>query len=1048
MSSIQEKINKSTEEKVFFNPFPGLRPFSVEESHLFFGREGQSDEVIHHLSKNKFIAVIGTSGSGKSSLIYCGVIPTLQGGFVSGAGNGDWKIIATKPGNNPIENLAESLLKATDKANLQTEDFMLEKSLTSAILSSSSLGLVDAVKRLIIKKNENVLLLIDQFEELFRFNKSKDDKDAYNNSYAFVKLILEAVKQSKVPIYVVITMRSDFIGDCAHFPELTDLINESNYLIPQMTRENVRQAILGPVAVGGGEISQHLVQQLLNDLGNNPDQLPILQHSLMRTWDYWSSHRNGNEPMSVEHYNAIGKMEKALSEHANEAFDELTEEEKLVCENVFKTLTEKGADNRGVRRPTKIKEIAQIALCSEQDVINIANKFRDSSLSFLTPSKSATPNLNENSIIDISHESLMRIWNRLIVWVDEESNAVNMYLRLADAANLFQQGKTGLWRPPDLQLALNWKEKKQPTLEWAQRFDPAFERAMEYLNTSSNTFEAEEQNKILLQKKALRRSRIFAIVLGSASIVSLGFLLYAVVLQQQAEKQRLIAEEQKVVAEEQKILAEKSAIEAEEQKALAQLSAEEAKIQAELAEQQKQLALEQQILAEKSAKEALIQKEFANLKSKEALAESEKAEKSAKEALSQKSLAEQASKSAYQLRMLSIAQSMAVKSKQLHRDENEKGLVALQAYQFNEQFGGNKHNADIYDGLYYTLKQINEASFNSLDGHTNSIRSIVFNQTGEFLYTTGSDGKIFRWNLKDNKKEKTIIYENNSINRCLALSENQEILACGNDNGNIEIHKAITLGSNPAILNSQHGIVHQLIFDKNNTHLYALTLNGNIIVWNIDKNTFNDISRANAKAKHMAYNTVNSTLIVGFDDGKIISIQTDNTENQKEIYEDKNFAINVITINKTGNQLAVGDMKGNVRLFDLTNNKIIQSLEGQSARITDLKYSDDGKLLASGSMDGSVNIWSTEDFFRQPFVLNDHNSWVQSISFSPDNQSLIAGCRDNLVRIWPTNTTAMANQICPKLTRNMTQEEWNRFVGEDIRFEETCKGLKSTSNNQ
>src|SRR4030095_2020983 len=99
-------------------------------------------------------------------------------------------------------------------------------------------------------------------------------------------LLLEAVR-SKDNIYVAITMRSDFIGECAQFPELTKLINDSHYLIPQMTREQKRAAIAGPVAVGGATVAPRLVQQLLNDLGDNTDQLPILQHALMRTWSFW-----------------------------------------------------------------------------------------------------------------------------------------------------------------------------------------------------------------------------------------------------------------------------------------------------------------------------------------------------------------------------------------------------------------------------------------------------------------------------------------------------------------------------------------------------------------------------------------------------------------------------------------------------------------------------------------------------------------------------------------------------------------------------------------
>ena len=139
--------------------------------------------------------------------------------------------------------------------------------------------------------------------------KSESDEESANLSAAFVNLLLKSVSQTELPIYVALTMRSDFIGDCAQFPDLTQIINDSHYLIPQMTRDQQRMAIEGPVAVGGGKITKRLTQQLLNDVGNNPDQLPILQHALMRTWDYWTQNREEGESLDLRHYVAFGKLE-------------------------------------------------------------------------------------------------------------------------------------------------------------------------------------------------------------------------------------------------------------------------------------------------------------------------------------------------------------------------------------------------------------------------------------------------------------------------------------------------------------------------------------------------------------------------------------------------------------------------------------------------------------------------------------------------------------------------------------------------------------------
>ena len=163
--------------------------------------------------------------------------------------------------------------------------------LIEATLRRSTLGLIRAVRQARIPPEDNLLVVVDQFEELFRFRRSRQIENSRDEAVAFVKLLLEATQQDDVPIYVVLTMRSDFIGDCMEFPGLPEAVNAGQYLVPRMTRDELRSAITGPVAVGGGEIAPRLVLRLLNELGDDHDQLPVLQHALMRTWDHWEQYR-------------------------------------------------------------------------------------------------------------------------------------------------------------------------------------------------------------------------------------------------------------------------------------------------------------------------------------------------------------------------------------------------------------------------------------------------------------------------------------------------------------------------------------------------------------------------------------------------------------------------------------------------------------------------------------------------------------------------------------------------------------------------------------
>ena len=212
------------------NPFPGLRPFHEDESQLFFGREGQTDELLRRLRKHRFLAVVGTSGSGKSSLVRAGLLPSLYRGFMTQAGS-RWRVAIMRPGENPIGNLAEALSNRI-LATSAIEESGIQRIVTETMLRRGRLGLVEVVKSANLPARTNLLVVVDQFEELFRFqNTQKQNRE--DEAAAFVKLLLAAAQQQGVSIYIVLTMRSDFLGDCAQFRDLPEAINDSQYLIPR-----------------------------------------------------------------------------------------------------------------------------------------------------------------------------------------------------------------------------------------------------------------------------------------------------------------------------------------------------------------------------------------------------------------------------------------------------------------------------------------------------------------------------------------------------------------------------------------------------------------------------------------------------------------------------------------------------------------------------------------------------------------------------------------------------------------------------------------------
>ncbi len=483
-----------------FNPFPGLRPFEPDEDHLFFGREKQIDELLRKLRTNRFLAVIGSSGSGKSSLVLSGLIPSLYSGMMANAGS-NWRVAILRPGASPITNLAVSLNKP-EVLRMATESHETSGILLDVTLRRSTSGLIDAVREARIPARENVLVLVDQFEELFRFRNSRDIEKSKDEAAAFVKLLLEAVQQDVVPIYIALTMRADFIGDCMNFAGLPEAINTGQYLVPRMTRDQLRRAITGPAAVAGGDIAPRLVARLLNDCGDDPDQLPVLQHALMRTWDYWTKHGEPGEPVEISHYEAIGTMREALSRHAEEAYEEARAGGSAeIAERMFKALTDTSGNARGVRRPTSVEELAAICETAETKLISVIEIFRRPGRSFLMPPAS-TP-LDSGCMVDLSHESLMRGWTRLIKWTEEERASADYYVLVSQAARSFENGTAGLWRNPELEFGLRWRTENRPTSAWARRVDPNFERAMSFLDRS-----ADERDRLAAERQKQRRRKL------------------------------------------------------------------------------------------------------------------------------------------------------------------------------------------------------------------------------------------------------------------------------------------------------------------------------------------------------------------------------------------------------------------------------------------------------------------------------------------------------------------------------------------------------------
>ena len=1039
------------EEDVRFNPFPGLRPFDEDEDYLFFGREQQIDELLTKLRTTRFLSVVGTSGSGKSSLVKCGLLPGLYGGFMAGTSS-SWRICTFRPGTSPITNLSEALAQPGvlyDHLNPEDEDdIRMHASLLSATLRRSKRGVIDAVTEARLPKDENLLLVVDQFEELFRYSRlEKQQSSEERQSVAFVKLLLDAALQREQNIFVVITMRSDFLGDCTQFRGLPEAINQGQYLIPRMTRQQMKEAITGPVAVGGAEISSVLATRLLNDVGDDMDQLPVLQHALMRTWDRWEFDHEEGEPLDLRHYEAIGTMKEALSQHADEIFEELgTDELREACELIFKAITEKSEGGRGIRRPTPVPELLEITGLSQAQLVAVVEAFRKPGRRFLMPPPLEA--IGEESVIDISHESLMRVWGRLMDWVNEEMVSAERYKELAKRAEKWHGlGTVDLLRDPELQLMINWRDTQKPTEAWARRFrELQYETAMVYLKVSE---ERRQQHEERLRRERRRRFRLIAgvaLLLLIALIMSLFSYFDAVKARKAAQRQEVFANIAKGWAELSAEAADRAYRNAEVEKLKANRARERAE---ELfsenqtllvdARKERKNAEEAKGRAEDERNKAELEGISADLFSVDAML----AEVDARYAqvATLKSLQETE-------RLRSLAESHKLGNDALQLMEEGKleegAWLALEANEINEDNDGPLVNQEIYNALDQAHKESEvpeayEFAIGSAEQGKYDARALAYNEAHGFI-AAANDGGIVE--IRDQEFNKLSAIEVGVPVRSMAWSKNGETLLIGLRNGQalslkVDLTKPINYDLSGQVREQLANVpsvqeVRTLVLGSKE---YAVICTP----WELRVATLAQPNQTllNWKPDSIPLLTtlvVDETIYVG-NNGEVVALKP-KAEGESlswgsqqalslAITEKELFRVSALAYHN--GKMAIGSNTGTLWVLPLNNG--FAGLDSAAiangrfrkhqASITQLNFHPDGHQLLSTSMDQSARIWPAEFWTGQQngreqsdvLLLPVHTGWVWDGIYIQGGKYVLTAGQDHYVRRWFSETQDLAEQV-------------------------------------
>jgi tetratricopeptide (TPR) repeat protein len=527
-------------------PFPGLRPFAYADRAFFFGRESQAFALYRLVTESRFVAVVGSSGSGKSSLAMAGLCDLIEQ-ETQDANGPSWLWRVMRPGGSPIRQLAEAAAQifAGDEADVAKRGDRIESR-----LRQSSFSLANAIDEAGGLGGRRLLLIVDQFEELFRFGLaglghgglSALEAKAREEATLFVQILLDARRLANLRI--LITMRSDFIGDCAHFAGLPEAVSATQYLVPGLTRSQLEEVIRRPVEEAGASIEPELVERLLSDCGDELDQLPVLQHCLMRMFDRaGAAAPGGPRRLTRQTYVDIGRMSEALSQHADEVFRSCSGKE-LAVEQAFRALSELDPEGRATRRGRRFAALLDETGVSETDLRAVLDRFRAPSCSFLVPPLSAP--LKEGDFVDIGHEALLRRWRTLAGdglgttaaapsaargWLAEERADGDRYRTLV---GLVGGEKASLTAPEETK---RWWDRRPRTEEWAERYGGRFDTVRKLIDDSIAA-----KKRSLEEERRLRRNRNWAAAFAVIGVVLVAAALWIML---ERQKQREIAQQEK-----------------------------------------------------------------------------------------------------------------------------------------------------------------------------------------------------------------------------------------------------------------------------------------------------------------------------------------------------------------------------------------------------------------------------------------------------------------------------------------------------------------------
>ncbi len=503
------------------NPYKGLLAFQETDGDRFFGREKQIEQLwdkfrsLHEGDSTiRLLPIYGPSGSGKSSLARAGLIPEFARRPLPGYATA--RVAVLVPGTHPLEALASVLARvATDDPTpvAKTREFAGE------LKQANEEGEYDGLRRIADVLPDiavsPLIVLVDQLEEVYSLCENLAERDA------FIGNLLTGARERSRRVSVIVTLRSDFLGETQKHPVLNRLFAEQGFLVRTMDEEELRQAISQPAQRAGHPLDNATIELLIKDTEGREGALPLLQFALTRIWEGLAQ---GKEP--AETLKNIGGVGGALAGEAQRIYESLQPEEQDIARRVFLGLVQLGEGMKDTRRRTEIQKVVSQRDTPEQ-VKQVIARFSAPGARLITLAANANAETAE-----VTHEALFEHWRQLQNWLDGSRSDIRFGRRLDDAAVYWDENgrpEGNLWRPPDLDLLRRYHQRTGDDMTQLQ---------VKFFNASLDAENARKQAAEKAEKERKQQRQRLVGVLSTGLVLTTGSMLFAIVQLQEVQSKR------------------------------------------------------------------------------------------------------------------------------------------------------------------------------------------------------------------------------------------------------------------------------------------------------------------------------------------------------------------------------------------------------------------------------------------------------------------------------------------------------------------------------